>query len=186
MRKPKRCPAGISYYDLKKNWRKVRPHLSDPALNDILVENFNKFTSGRWNKPFSHGQYPHEFESCDWWCDHKGRMPAFWKYTKHSACHWLVNFTLKLAQMVMPDREWRIITSQKHSTAWDGRDTLFDFNFQAMGITADECFRLAYSGRELRPGQFLTVHTPEHFSVDVARAHRQREKRRAHNGVAAL
>ena len=29
---------------------------------------------------------------------------------------------------------WRIITSVKHSTLWDGKRLLFDFNFSAMGI----------------------------------------------------
>ena len=41
---------------------------------------------------------------------------------KHAACHWLVNFALELAQLVEPDRKWRIITSDKHSTVWDGGD----------------------------------------------------------------
>jgi hypothetical protein len=57
-------------------------------------------------------------------------------YVKHAACHWLVNFALELAQHVEPNRAWRIITSQEHSTVWDGKDTLFDFNFLALGVTA--------------------------------------------------
>ena len=43
-------------------------------------------------------------------------------------CHWLVNFSLRLAERVDPDRPWRIITSDSHSTVWDGYDLLFDFN----------------------------------------------------------
>jgi hypothetical protein len=30
-------PKAIKYYDLKKNWRHVKPHLGDKKLNDILV-----------------------------------------------------------------------------------------------------------------------------------------------------
>src|SRR5262245_12737081 len=117
------------YYDLKKNWRRVRRHLSDPILNAILVEDFNKYTFGRWNKPFRHGDYPADFESCDWRYSRRCEDPNFrfcgyMRYVKHSACHWVVNFALRLAMLVEPNREWRIITSGDHSTVWDGRDTL--------------------------------------------------------------
>ena len=33
----------LMYYDLKKNWPKVRCHLQDKKLNDNLVRDFNKF-----------------------------------------------------------------------------------------------------------------------------------------------
>jgi hypothetical protein len=154
----------MKYYDLKKNWHRVRPHLTDKELNDILIRDFNKYTFGRWNQTFTYGDFPYEFESCDWNCDHRGRHPAFWQYVKHAACHWLVNFTLRLAMLVKPERPWRIITSQKHSTVWDGGDTLFDFNFQAFGIDPNECFELAFE-EELKPGKYLRVYFAEHYSV---------------------
>ena len=93
-------------------------------------------------------------------------MPAFWQYTKHAACHWLVNFTLKLAERVEPERPWRILSSQDHSTVWDGGRLLFDFNFQAMGITPQECFRLT-NENELEPGELLHVHLAEHWRRDA-------------------
>ena len=147
---------GMKYYDLTKNWQRVRPHLGDKKLNDILVRDFNKFTFGRWNRRFAHGQFPREFESCDWDIDHRGKQPAFWHYTKHAACHWLVNFTLRLATLVQPKKSWRIITSEKHSTVWDGDQTLFDFNFQAFGIDPNECFERAFD-KEHKPGKQLRV-----------------------------
>ena len=153
------------YYDLKKKWRKVKPHLGDKRLNDILVRDFNKYTVGRWGKEFASGQYPTEFESCDWQSSHRGRKPAFRKYTKHAACHWLVNFTLRLAMLVEPDQKWRIITSQKHSTVWNGDDTLFDFNFRAFGIEPNECFQLA-NVKELRPGKYMRVYFAAHYTEE--------------------
>ena len=39
---------GLEYYDLKKNWRKVRRHIDDPAVQAVLVSDMNKFTFGRW------------------------------------------------------------------------------------------------------------------------------------------
>jgi hypothetical protein len=110
----------MQYYDLKKNWRRVRRHINDERVQEILVRDFNKYTFGRWGQEFKAGHFPTEWESCDWQCEHKGKPPAFWQYTNHAACHWLVNFALTLAQLVEPQRPWRIITSREHSTVWDG------------------------------------------------------------------
>jgi len=51
----------INYYDLSKNWRKVRPHLDNPRVVETLVREFNKFTYGRWRQRFTAGRYPFEF-----------------------------------------------------------------------------------------------------------------------------
>ncbi len=150
----------VVYYDLVKKWPKVKRHLDDAELNNILVRDFNKFTEGCWGQKFTHGQFPTEFETCDWQFERRGRHPAYWRYTKHAACHWLVNFTLRLAQLVEPKRPWRIITSQKHSTVWDGGHVLFDFNFRALGVPASECFKLA-NKRELKVGKSMVVHFAE-------------------------
>jgi hypothetical protein len=149
----------FQYYDLKKYWRKAKRHLGDKELNDILVRDFNKYTYGRWGKEFKHGQFPSDSESWEWRFEFRrpGRYPAFWKYAKHGACHWLVNFNLRWAMLTEPKRIWRIITSSKHSTVWDGNETLFDINFQAFGISPNECFSLAFK-RQLKPGNYLKVY----------------------------
>jgi hypothetical protein len=159
----------MRYYDLKRNWsRRVEPHLADPALNAVLVRDFNMFTYGRWRKPFTHGQFPRNFESCDWGWEHRGKEPRFWRYVKHAASHWLVNFNLRLAQLSEPGKPWHVVTSEKHSTVWDGNLTLFDFNFLAFGIPPDECFALA-DGEHLPPGQELEVFMAEHYSIERER-----------------
>jgi len=133
-----------------------------------LVRDFNKFTYGRWKKEFKEGMVPFEFESCDWWLEHKGRKPAFWQYVKHSACHWLVNFNLELAQLVMPEEQWRIVTSDKHSTVWNGSNLLFDFNFLALGISAEECFELANSGgKVLKSGKHRRCSFLEYYMDEI-------------------
>jgi hypothetical protein len=154
----------MKYYDLKKNRHRVRPHLADKKLNDILVKDFNKFTFGRWNRAFTYSDFPYEFETCDRDSDHRGRRPAFWRYVKLATCHWLVNSNLRLAMLAQPKKTWRIITSEDHSTVWDGEDTLFDFNFQAFGIEPDECFDLAFD-KGLKPGKYLRVYFAEHYTV---------------------
>jgi len=133
----------MRYYDLVANWRKVAPHVETPAVQRVLIRDFNKLTYGQWRKPFLAGMKPCQFENCDWQISRAGRRPAYWQYVKHSACHWLVNFNLVTAEHVLPDRPWRIITSDKHSTVWDGDEMLFDFNFQAFRVDPDECFELA-------------------------------------------
>jgi hypothetical protein len=158
--------AGIRYYDLARHWtRRIIPHLGDKELNAILVRDFNRFTFGRWREPFLPGMLPEQFESCDWRWDHRGPCPRYWAYVKHAACHWICNFSLRLAGLVEPQRHWRIITSQDHSTVWDGKRTLFDINFQAMGISAEECFEAA-NKRELKVGRYLRTYFAVHYSVD--------------------
>jgi hypothetical protein len=148
-------PFGMQYYDLKKHWtKKIVPHLDNKKLNAILVRDLNIYTTSLNKKPFAHGEYPCERDFCDWRCNRVGRRPRYWQYVLYAACHWLVNFNLKLAMLVEPTRPWRIVTSDKHSTVWDGADTLFEFNFLAFGIPPQECFDLAFqNGRVLAPGK---------------------------------
>lgn len=133
------------YYDLKKHWTKdIEPHLDNRELNDILIHDVHRYTYGLWRKPFTQKNYPWEYGCSDWRDGHRGTTPRYWKYVLHGACHWLVNFNLKLAQLTEPERPWRIIGSEKHSTVFDGSDTILDFNFLAFEIDPKECFELAY------------------------------------------
>jgi hypothetical protein len=158
----------MRYYDIKRHWTKrIESHLADERLNAILVRDFNKFTTGRWGQPFKRGMFPRDFETCMWDVWHRGPEPRFWRYVKHAACHWLVNFNLRLARLAVPRRQWRIVTSQKHSTVWDGGRTLFDMNFLALGVPSDEAFELADRGRRLPPGKELRVYPAAHFSEDL-------------------
>ncbi len=122
------------------------------------------YTYGRWRKRIKPGLFPRDYESCDWSRDHRGIEPRFWRYVKPSACHWLVNFNLRLAQLAEPKRPWRILTSDEHSTVWDGDGTLFDLNYLAMGIHADECFARA-NGKVYETGREMRVYLAEHVGT---------------------
>lgn len=155
------------YFDLKRHWtRRIEPHLGDAVLNRILVRDFDKFTFGRWRKRFLPGMYPDEFESCDWQFGHRGPYPRFWRYVKHAACHWLVNFALRLAMLAVPTRPWRIVSSQKHSTVWDGRATLFDLQYSALGVPPEKCWEAARPGEVLAPGDYLEVGPALHWKKE--------------------
>ena len=48
------------------------------------------------------------------------------------------------------------MTSDRHSTVWDGEQTLFDFNFTALGFDAEDAWDLAITdGYVLEPGELL-------------------------------
>jgi hypothetical protein len=164
----------LRYFDVARHWTKrIEPHLSNKRLNRVLVRDFNKYTTGRWRKRFKPGQLPSEFEHCDWQEGHRGKRPRYWDYVKSQACHWLVNFNLTLARLARPDRAWRIITSHRHSTVWDGERTLFDLNFLAFGVPPQECFDMAYE-EELPVGEYRKAGYPRHWGDEMRERDRMR------------
>src|SRR6476469_89086 len=105
----------MEYFDPQKNWPRIYRYLKMPIVRKTLTRDFNKFTLGRWNQKFTDENVPAEFESCDWTDDRseelgmRGRNPAYWRYVKHAASHRLVNFNLRLAEQVEPERTWCIV-----------------------------------------------------------------------------
>ncbi|MBR1187301.1 hypothetical protein [Bradyrhizobium sp. AUGA SZCCT0160] len=165
--------TNFRYYDPVRNWKRIQPHLK--RFEPILVRDFNRFTYGRWGQSFEAGMVPRQFESCDWDIDHRGREPRYWQYVKHAACHWLVNHSLELAQAVMPASEWRILSSELHSTVYDGHGMLFDFNFCALGIEPEEAYLMSRNegkGRILKPGKHLRCYYAGHWSNDAEKRKR--------------
>ena len=81
--------------------------------------------------------FPRNLESSAWDHRKRGRKPLFWKYIKHSACHFIVNTILEFAIRVDSKIEWCIITSSKHSAVWDGDATIMDFNYFGMGVPVE-------------------------------------------------
>lgn len=161
----------IQYYDIQKNWRKLRKiYLSPETLLSSWyeMECFQEGKAEDFNfefkpKPFSLDHRPADYDSCDWryaepGCGKRGRKPAYWDFVCYRACHWVNNVGLGVAQIAMPDRPWRLITSNKHTTCWDGDHTLFDINFLALGVTAKEAWELAAEqddSEHLLPGELL-------------------------------
>ena len=88
---------------------------------------------------------PSRFDSCDWrfMRDRPGPAPAYWEFACHRACHWTANLSLFVAMKAEPKCQWRLVTSQKHTTVWDGKNTLWDTNFSALGVPPDEAWELA-------------------------------------------
>jgi hypothetical protein len=84
------------YYDVKKYWTKrIQPHFDDPELNSRLFRDFRKYCT--WH--FRPGDLPAWSDGCDWRCEVLGRPPCYFDYVCAGACHWLVNFNLRLAEL---------------------------------------------------------------------------------------
>jgi hypothetical protein len=142
----------VNYYPIQQRWRRLGPIYRSPLAAAIWHPDMERYAQQRaadygyphQATPYQPGQLPQDYETCDWrWSGRRGPQPAYWGWVCHSACHWLAGLNLFVAQRAEPDREWRIVTSDRHSTVWDGADTLFDANFLALGIHPDEAWSLA-------------------------------------------
>jgi hypothetical protein len=158
-------PSSLRYLDPRRHWTELAGCLRDRELQRILLSDFNKFTVGRWSIPFLPVHVPADFVDID--CP-RARGPsrhAYHDYVRAGACHWLVNFNVRLAAIAMPSGAWRIITSGDHSTVWDGDRTIFDLNYFALGIGAADCFQRA-GCRELKQGTYLKTYlAPDYKTV---------------------
>ena len=77
------------------------------------------------------------------------------------ACHWIVNTLLYTANIAFPKEQWQIITSDRHSTVWDGKQTFFDMNFMALKVPAQYCAEvtlLAPDSEVLSIGEYLHLY----------------------------
>jgi len=166
----------MRYYDVKKHWTKrIEPVLKDKELTAVLERGLDDYRQqlaqecrehgnfhSRWEDELRQGALPCEFDACDWRWQHRGPRPRFWRYVCSDLCHWLVDFNLRLASLIEPAAPWRILSSQRHSTVWDGDETLFDLNYLAFDVPPDECFEVA-NKRELPVRKYMRggrVHRP--------------------------
>ena len=161
--KPKIAKSSLSYFPVQKHWRKLGPIFNSKEAEAIWRPNMVEYLKQRaadHNFKYVARQVasPSECDSCDWRCDHRGRMPAYWDFVCHSACHWLVDMCLHVAMKAYPQVPWRIVSSRQHSTVWNGdikNPVLFDVNFLALDVPVKEAWDLAIKGRVLKPGRIL-------------------------------
>jgi hypothetical protein len=165
------------FFDCVERWSEIEPHLGDAEFNRILNHDFNRMTWGRWRKPFPSKERPYP-ASWEGYNGHVGRYLGpegeYRKFVLDLCCHWLVNANLRLAQLILPTREWRIIYSRQNHCVYDGHDTLFDL--EGLALYGDAWlayeFAVGLSGRQLAPGQYLPVKWAEHFQIDEERKRR--------------
>jgi hypothetical protein len=157
----------LRYYDFRKDWtRKIVPHLGDEELNAVMTRDLNRFTMGRWGRPFTRGMLPMEAHPPTWRLG-MGRLPRFWDYVAPLASHWLANFWVRLATLAEPGRGWRIVTSNIRSTVLDSENTLFDMIGVALGADPRQVYAYAaQEGRHLKPGREMRTYRALHYSQE--------------------
>ena len=167
LRKTKRRTP--TFYPIQSNWRKLRPIYESEearriwypemcAYSKVCFEEYN-VTDG-YIPPNTPDTWPDSFDSCDWRYNsgRRGRAPAYWRFVCHSACHWVANLNLYVATKAEPGRDWQIISSDLHSTAWGAATkTLWETNYMAFGISARETWRnaTAYPAFAFHPWVFM-------------------------------
>ena len=168
-------PADFRYYPLARNWTKIiKPVFESAEAQAILFRDYKKYIKGKqhnlnkmygdngedtrvsWN--YKKKDMPRDWDSVDWRYDRVGRPPAYDQYVCWGGCHWVVNTLLYTACEVYPETDWRIITSDMHSTVWDGGHLFFDLNYMALKLSSEECceYTLLHPGhRVLKVRQYL-------------------------------
>jgi hypothetical protein len=165
----------FKYYDFSRHWSKLLlPVIESPQAQCILKEDFRMYlaikrenfveqarrnqiaiTGHEWR--YDPEKMPVDYDSCAWRFGR--RLPAWHTYVCHGACHFIVNTLLYVASTAMPTRAWRIVTSDAHSTLWDGQYTLFDLNFVTIKVPVETCIKVTFehpSCQILQVGQYLT------------------------------
>lgn len=163
-----------AYLDVQRHWGKLGPIFRSPRAACIWMPCLLEYSMQRafdhgfkYSPPRSEPYCPAMFDSCDWRFNRekRGRMPEYWDYVCHSACHWIVDLDLFVAINAYPKIPWRIVSHQKHSTVWNGdlgKPVLFDVNFLALGVPAAEALWTAWPGRLLKPWEYLKPYLHPH------------------------
>lgn len=167
--KVRKTARKVRYVNIQGNWRKFGPLFKSKDAKSIWVPNMIEYGHVRASEhkykftydPEKH-QLPSSYDSCDWrWHDQPpGPHPQFWDYVCHSACHWLVDLCLYVAMSSDSIIPWQIITSEKHSSVWNGSTEfpmLFDANFLALKVAPEEAWEILHGrwSRTLKPCHWL-------------------------------
>lgn len=170
------CYANTKYLDVQKHWRKLGPIFHCPRAACIWLPCMIEYWQVRahdnhykYNPPRIEPYCPSVFDSCDWRFNRSkpGRAPEFWDFVCHGACHWIVDLDLFVAINAYPSVPWQILSSNRHSTVWNGdyhNPVLFDINYLALEVAPAEALRLAWPGMLLKPWCYLKPYN--HPGVD--------------------
>lgn len=139
----------MQFVDIQKLWKRLGPIYRSEAAREIWLPELNLMSviksqrngfSARLN---FEAKAPSDFDFCDWRYGKPGRKPAYWDFACHGACHWLAPLNIWVAMQTEPNTPWQIVRSEVHSTVWDGKDRLWDLNYLARDIPANEAWQLA-------------------------------------------
>jgi len=143
------------HYNIQKNWKKLKPIYESQECRALWYEGCVTYVQSKFEDhgiEFDPERYTYNFittpsviESSDWQYGFgkRGRKPAFWQYALAHACHWMAEKDLYIAKKIAPEFDWVIISSEEHTTVFNGIDTIFDTTYNAMGISAEVAYKSA-------------------------------------------
>ena len=143
-----------SYFPIQKHWRRLKPLFEQQYVLELMHSEMECYAQARAEDhgyeyrsiPFSLDLRPERWDSLDWRWNHgkRGRKPGFHRWCCAGACHWIASHNLMVISDLEPDRPWQIAHSDKHSSVVDlERKLLFDPNFQAFNLKAEEAWKEA-------------------------------------------
>ena len=159
------------YLDLKKIARKLNRILKSEPIRKLYDytsrmysavrryeylkdSNFTQYP-GHWTFIKNELWLPDDVNSTDWrYCRAgAGRQPLYFDYVTHGGCHWHVEANIEVARKLMPEYNWIIVSSSKHSTVMAPEAYLiFDMQYVALEVSE-------LAGLELLFGKNLTDFT---------------------------
>jgi hypothetical protein len=148
----------MRHLNYSKYWPNARHLLNDKTyLDNAYIDTMSYIYDHEYkrNWPRDDRLLPGDWEGTGYL--HETRKRAeYWRFALLNACHFLTNNYLYLAQTFDPNRDWRIICNTRHSTIWDGADTIFDLQYGKINYSADQCYKTATSGKyaELPVGKY--------------------------------
>lgn len=142
------------YYSAKLHWRKLKPVFELPeirAIAHLQMERYQEVREREFGRawPKRKRLLPADYDSCDWRLDHRGRRPAFWDWVCYGACHWMAPIYLLVIRRARPGENWSLLSSPNHATVYY-RDLIFDPQYEALGLTPDEAWKMASTKRKLK------------------------------------
>lgn len=153
------------YFPIQKHWRELGPIFKNqdaeriwrPCLWEYYVDDRSE-GGYEIKRREEEAKSPSWYDGGDWNLCRREPFPDFWEFVCVRACHWVADLALYVAKTSRPKVPWRILHCQKHTTVWNGctvKPILFDLNWHAVGIPAQEAIKTASKGRELKPHQYF-------------------------------
>jgi hypothetical protein len=110
--------TGMRRINLKRQWDRIKPHLSHPLVQEALEAGMNVWCELRPGSIYDPTKGPWFYSGNDHWCylpRPEPNSPGWFEC--RMACHWLRGFACAIGELAFPRFDWTIIHGDKHSCA---------------------------------------------------------------------
>lgn len=135
-----KLPKDLKYFDVSKHWNKLNPIYESNEIKEFVLLQLNEYLEvkaeddGYTFKPLTEFEYPYLYNMDCWICNGRKRRLKYFNWVLHRACHYMAPVNLEVIAEAFPNKEWRLVNSDFHSTVWDGERTVYDLNYKALGV----------------------------------------------------